>query len=150
MLSNLPDWICFENPVDQSISLRSIELRWRQFHSSDPIPLVKALLDGELLQIAGEDGHVQFRQQLIHDFFLSMKSVTRLHSTNPNPPSGISLSTWLYWMAAHWIEYGNHENAGLVLWNAGGSLPGYMSGTWRQLAEILSETPISDVVDSYV
>ncbi len=38
----------------------------------------------------------------------------------------------------------------MVLWNAGGSLPGYISGTWRQLAEILGETPISAVLDSYI
>ena len=150
MLSYLPDWICSDNLADQSISFRSIDLRWRQFHSSDPAPLVRALLEGELLQIAGQDGRVRFSQQLIHDFFLSLMSVTRLHSTNPTSPRGVSLSTWLYWRAIHWMENGNLENAGMVLWHAGGSLPGYMSGTWRQLAYILEYLPRYVLTDSHI
>lgn len=148
LLSELPDWIGSENTSDPSISLKSIEIRWRQFHSSDPSPLIKALLESELLQIAGQDGRVRFTYHLIYDFFLSMTSVKRLHSTNPTPPVGQILSTWLYWMATQWLECGDKRNAGLILWYAGGSLPGYASGIWRQLEDILECFPQMALTDN--
>lgn len=137
LLSELPDWIVLDNSIDQGISLRTIESRWIQFHSSDPAPMVGALLEVGLLQIASQDGYIRFGQQLIHDYYLSLKHVKSRRSTNPIPPASVSLSTWLYWMATHWMECGVPENAGLILWYAAGSLPGYASGSWRQLADIL-------------
>jgi hypothetical protein len=137
-----------DNLGDQSITLKNMEYRWRQFHSSDPTLLVKALLETDLLQIASQDGRIWFSQQLIHDYYLSLKYVKSRCSTNPIPPAGVSLSTWLYWMATHWMENGVPENAGLILWYAAGSLPGYTSGSWRQLAGILrSLSPISLGID---
>ena len=141
LLSDLPDWIDLDNPDDQSIYLKTIEYRWRQFHSSDPAPLFRVLLEADLLRIASQDGRIRFSQQLIHDYYLSLKHVKSRRSTNPIPPAGVSLSTWLYWMATHWMENGVPENAGLILWYAAGSLPGYMSGTWRQIAYLLRHLP---------
>ena len=149
LVSDLPDWICCDSRVDQSISLKSVEYRWRQFHSSDPTPLVRALLDVGLLQIASQDGYIRFGQQLIYDYYLSLKHVKSRRSTNPIPPAGVSLSTWLYWMATHWMECGVPENAGLTLWYAAGSLPGYMSGTWTQLANLLRHLPQKVLSDGY-
>ncbi len=141
LLSDLPDWIDLDNLGDQSITLKNMEYRWRQFHSSDPTLLVKALLETDLLQIASQDGRIWFSQQLIHDYYLSLKHVKSRRSTNPIPPAGVSLSTWLYWMVTHWMENGVPENAGLILWYAAGSLPGYTSGTWRQIVNLLRHFP---------
>jgi len=150
LMSEIPGWIGSENTADLSIALKSIENRWRQFHSSDPSPLIKGLLESELLKIFDQDGCVRFNQHLIHDFFLSMTSVKRLHSTNPTPPAGQVLSTWLYWMATHWMECSDNSNAGLILWYVGGSLPGYASGTWLQLADILGHLPQTTMTDSHL
>ncbi len=149
LLSELPGWIVLDKSVDQGISLKSVEYRWRQFHSSDPTPLVRALLEVDLLQIASQDGYIRLGQQLIHDYYLSLKHVKSRRSTNPIPPAGVSLSTWLYWMATQWMECGIHENAGLILWYAAGSLPGYMSGTWRQIANLLRHLPQKVLSDGY-
>jgi hypothetical protein len=149
LLSDLPDWIDLDNPGDQSITLKNMEYRWRQFHSSDPTLLVKALLETDLLQVASQDGRIRFSQQLIFDYYLSLKHVKSRRSTNPIPPAGVSLSTWLYWMATHWIECGVPKNAGLILWYAAGSLPGYMSGTWRQIANLLRHLPQKVLSDGY-
>jgi len=149
LLSELPDWIVLDNSIDQDISLKTIEFRWRQFHSSDPAPLFNALLEVDLLKITSLDGRIRFSQQLIHDYYLSLKHVKSKRSTNPIPPAGVSLSTWLYWMATHWMENGVLENAGLILWYAAGSLPGYMSGTWRQIANLLRHLPQKVLSDCY-
>lgn len=149
LLSDLPDWMALDNPGDQSISLKNIEYRWRQFHSSDPTLLVKALLETNLLQIASQDGRIRFGRQLIHDYYLSLKYVKSRRSMNPIPPAGQSISSWLYWMATHWIENGVPENAGLILWYAAGSLPGYMSDTWRQIANLLRHLPQKVLSDGY-
>jgi hypothetical protein len=50
-------------------------------------------------------------------------------------------------MATQWLECGDSENAGLILWYAGGTLPGYRSGTWRQLAELLGLFPKMALTD---
>jgi hypothetical protein len=42
LLSELPDWIVLDKSVDQGISLKIVEYRWRQIHSSDPTSLVRA------------------------------------------------------------------------------------------------------------
>lgn len=122
-------------------------MRWKQFHSSDPSPLIHALLESNLLQIAGQDGQVQFTHSLVYDFFTSLDHVKDLHSTNPTPPNGQVFSNWLYWMVVQWLECANPRNAGLVMWYAGGTLPGYRSGTWKQLAELLILIPQSAQAD---
>jgi hypothetical protein len=64
--------------------------------------------------------------------------VKRLRSTNPIPPKGIALTTWLYWLVFHWLDEGQIGCAGKTLWNATGVLPGFGSGAWLQLGLILS------------
>jgi hypothetical protein len=141
LLSELPEWIGIENAPDLSISLKSIEVYWRQFRNSDVSPMIKALLEVSLVQITGEDGRIRFAHPLIYDFCLSSAQVKRHHSTNPIPPRGLNLSTWLYWMVCLWLELGDSHHAGMILWNAAGALPGFNSGVWIQLGVILAHLP---------
>jgi len=137
-------WVLQEFPEkapDASISLKSIEARWGQFHKSDVSPLIKAMLETNLLQINGLDGRVWVAQPLIRDYLLSMAQVKRLHSTNPISPRGITLITWTYWMVCHWLNCGDRESAGKTLWNAAETLPGFNSGTWVQIGLILAHLP---------
>jgi hypothetical protein len=138
LLSELPEWMGFEDNTDLSISLKTIESRWRQFRNSDVSPLIKALLEECLLQVTGEDGHIRFAQQLIYDFCVSSARVKQQHSTNPIPPPGLNLTTLLYWLVCHWLELGDSHQTGMTLWNAAGTLPGFNSGAWIQLGVILA------------
>ncbi len=87
LLTELSEWIDLENALDASISLKSIEARWGQFHKSDVSPLLKAMLETNLLQINGLGGGVRFPQPLIRDYLLSMAQVNRLRSTKSSSPS---------------------------------------------------------------
>jgi hypothetical protein len=141
LLSELPRWIGIENASDKSISLRSIEIQWRQIQNSDNSPLIKALLETGLLKISSEEGRIRIADRLIHDFCLSMTRVKREHSTNPIPPQELDLTSWLYWMVCQWLETGDSHLAGITLWNAAGSLPGLNSEAWNQLRVILNHLP---------
>jgi hypothetical protein len=141
LLSELVDWIGLEKAPDASISLKSIEARWRQFHKSDISPLIKTLLETNLLQITGQDGRVCVAQPLIRDYLQSMAQVKQLHSTNPIPHRGIALTTWIYWIVCQWFDCGDLDRAGKTPWNAAGTLPGLNSGAWVQIALILAHLP---------
>jgi len=130
-----------EKALDACISLKSIEARWGQFHKSDVSPLIKAMLETNLLQINGLDGGVRFPQPLIHDYLLSMALVKRLRSTNPIPPRGIALTNWLHCMVCHWLDSDDRDRVGTTLWNAVGTLPGFNSGVWAQIGLILADLP---------
>ncbi len=141
LLSDLSEWIDLDTAHDSSISIKNIEVRWGQFHHSDVFPLIKALLETNLLQIIGQGGNVSVAHPLIRDYLFSMKHVKQLHSTSPIPPHGIALSTWLYWIVCHWLDYGDRDRAGKILWNAAGALPGFNSGAWVQLGLLLAHLP---------
>lgn len=150
LLSDLVDWIETEKIPEEGISLKNIEARWGQFHKSDISPLIKSLLEINLLQIMGQDGRVCITQPLIRDYLLSIAQVKRQRSTSPISPRRIALTTWIYWMVCHWLDARDRDHAVKTLWNVAGTFPGFNTGAWAQIGIILAHLPEDLIRDPHI
>jgi hypothetical protein len=139
LLSNIPAWCASKGRSVQPISREELETRWRSIYSENLSPLITELLDQELLV---QDGHgLRIKNSLVFDYLLAHKHIEEQTPSFLPPMDEVLPSRWVYWLLQEYYDRNEPDHAGTVLWDIQGSLPGYCSGSWEQIAAILDILP---------
>ncbi len=135
--------LAYENarPVKwgKTIPRLNVEKNWLCAHLDNLSPLLKALIEGDLIIV--DEFNIKIGNRLIHDYLIGR--INAEAGANPLPPgrSDYPLSTWLYWLLINLIDKNELGLAGTVAWAVQGGQVGYRSQIWHQLQPILDLLP---------
>jgi hypothetical protein len=141
LLKDLPCWGLSQKPPRLSVSCHEAAVYGSQRHYRSELSL---LLD-QLLScgLLGSDGlNIKIAQPVINDFSLTLGYLKNYGFPTLLPQgSELTFSRWLYWTLDHLIAENRLDDAGRFLYRIQGSLPGYASRSWREIAIVLGLIP---------